>query len=49
VPIPTASFVHDHLVELEARGRADLDWSAFGLLAAVDAGLVETASLARES
>ena len=41
VPMPAASLVHDHLVELAARGWAELDWSALGLLAAVDAGLRE--------
>ncbi|MBV8399083.1 MAG: NAD(P)-dependent oxidoreductase [Acetobacteraceae bacterium] len=39
VPMPAASLVHDHLVALMARGWAELDWSALGLLAAVDAGL----------
>ncbi|MBV8525775.1 MAG: NAD(P)-dependent oxidoreductase [Acetobacteraceae bacterium] len=39
VPMPAASLVHDRLVAMEARGWADLDWSALGLLAAVDAGL----------
>jgi 3-hydroxyisobutyrate dehydrogenase-like beta-hydroxyacid dehydrogenase len=39
VPMPAASLVHDHLVELVARGWAELDWSALGLLAAVNAGL----------
>jgi 3-hydroxyisobutyrate dehydrogenase-like beta-hydroxyacid dehydrogenase len=39
VPMPAASLVHDHLVELVARGWANLDWSALGLLAAVGAGL----------
>jgi 3-hydroxyisobutyrate dehydrogenase-like beta-hydroxyacid dehydrogenase len=41
VPMPAASLVHDHLVELAARGWTELDWSALGLLAAVDAGLSE--------
>jgi 3-hydroxyisobutyrate dehydrogenase-like beta-hydroxyacid dehydrogenase len=41
VPMPAASLVHDLLVELAARGWADLDWSALGLLAAVNAGLDE--------
>jgi len=41
VPMPAASLVHDHLVELAAHGWAELDWSALGLLAAVDAGLSE--------
>jgi 3-hydroxyisobutyrate dehydrogenase-like beta-hydroxyacid dehydrogenase len=41
VPMPAASLAHDHLVELAARGWAELDWSALGLLAAVDAGLSE--------
>jgi len=39
VPMPAASLVHDHLVAMVARGWAELDWSALGLLAAVDAGL----------
>jgi 3-hydroxyisobutyrate dehydrogenase-like beta-hydroxyacid dehydrogenase len=41
VPMPAASLVLDLLVELAARGWADLDWSALGLLAAVNAGLDE--------
>lgn len=39
VPMPTASLVHDRLVAMAARGWSELDWSALGLLAAVDAGL----------
>jgi 3-hydroxyisobutyrate dehydrogenase-like beta-hydroxyacid dehydrogenase len=39
VPMPAASLVHDHLVAMVARGWAELDWSALGLLAAVEAGL----------
>jgi 3-hydroxyisobutyrate dehydrogenase-like beta-hydroxyacid dehydrogenase len=39
VPMPAASLVHDRLVEMMARGWTGLDWSALGLLAAVDAGL----------
>jgi 3-hydroxyisobutyrate dehydrogenase-like beta-hydroxyacid dehydrogenase len=39
VPMPAASLVHDRLVGVVARGWAELDWSALGLLAAVDAGL----------
>ena len=35
----SASLVHDRLVGMAARRWADLDWSALGLLAAVDAGL----------
>jgi 3-hydroxyisobutyrate dehydrogenase-like beta-hydroxyacid dehydrogenase len=41
VPMPAASLVHDRLVGMAARGWADLDWSALGLLAAVDAGLAD--------
>jgi 3-hydroxyisobutyrate dehydrogenase-like beta-hydroxyacid dehydrogenase len=41
VPMPAASLVHDRLVAMVARGWAGLDWSALGLLAAVDAGLNE--------
>jgi 3-hydroxyisobutyrate dehydrogenase-like beta-hydroxyacid dehydrogenase len=43
VPMPATSLVHDRLVELIARGWADLDWSALGLLAAVNAGLGDAA------
>lgn len=39
VPMPAANLVHDHLVEMMARGWAGQDWSALGRLAAVDAGL----------
>ena len=42
VPMPAANVVHDHLVAMMARGWADLDWSALGLLAAVEAGLSDT-------
>ena len=39
VPMPAASLVHDRLDAMVARGWAGLDWSALGLLAAVDEGL----------
>jgi len=39
VPMPAASLAHDHLVAMMARGWAELDWSALGLLSAVEAGL----------
>jgi len=39
VPMPATSLVHDRLVAMAARGWNDLDWSALGLLAAVDAGI----------
>ena len=39
VPMPAASLVHDRLVAMAARGWSELDWSALGLLAAIDAGL----------
>jgi 3-hydroxyisobutyrate dehydrogenase-like beta-hydroxyacid dehydrogenase len=42
VPMPAASLVHDRLVAMLARGWAELDWSALGLLAASEAGLVPT-------
>jgi 3-hydroxyisobutyrate dehydrogenase-like beta-hydroxyacid dehydrogenase len=42
VPMPAASLVHDRLVGMTARGWEGLDWSALGLLAAVDAGLNES-------
>jgi hypothetical protein len=39
VPMPAASLVHDRLVAMAARGWNELDRSALGLLAAVDAGV----------
>jgi 3-hydroxyisobutyrate dehydrogenase-like beta-hydroxyacid dehydrogenase len=39
VPMSAAILVHDRLVAMAARGWDELDWSALGLLAAVDAGL----------
>jgi 3-hydroxyisobutyrate dehydrogenase-like beta-hydroxyacid dehydrogenase len=39
VPMAAATLVHDRLVAMVARGWAELDRSALGLLAAVDAGL----------
>ena len=44
VPMPAASLTHDNLVAMMARGWADLDWSALGLLAAVDAGLSDSST-----
>jgi len=44
VPMPAASLVHDRLVAMAAHGWSDLDWSALGLLAAVDAGLSDARS-----
>jgi 3-hydroxyisobutyrate dehydrogenase-like beta-hydroxyacid dehydrogenase len=48
VPMPSASLVHDRLVGVMARGWADLDWSALGLLAACDAGLESLSPAATE-
>jgi 3-hydroxyisobutyrate dehydrogenase-like beta-hydroxyacid dehydrogenase len=41
VPMPLASLLHDRLVAVEARGWAELDWSALGKLAAFEAGVPE--------
>jgi 3-hydroxyisobutyrate dehydrogenase-like beta-hydroxyacid dehydrogenase len=48
VPMPSVSVVRDRMVSGMARGYADFDWSALGLLAAEDAGL-EPASRPAES
>jgi 3-hydroxyisobutyrate dehydrogenase-like beta-hydroxyacid dehydrogenase len=45
VPMPAAALVHDRLVAMVACGWGDLDWSALGLLAAVDAGLDDGRSI----
>jgi 3-hydroxyisobutyrate dehydrogenase-like beta-hydroxyacid dehydrogenase len=42
VPMPSVDVVHDRLVAGIARGHKDLDWSALGLIAAEEAGLVPT-------
>jgi 3-hydroxyisobutyrate dehydrogenase-like beta-hydroxyacid dehydrogenase len=39
VPMPSVSVVHDRLITGMARGYAERDWSALGLLAAEEAGL----------
>jgi 3-hydroxyisobutyrate dehydrogenase-like beta-hydroxyacid dehydrogenase len=39
VPMPSVSVVRDRLITGIARGYAELDWSALGLVAAQDAGL----------
>ena len=39
VPMPIASVVRDRFLTAIARGNADKDWSALGLIAAEDAGL----------
>jgi 3-hydroxyisobutyrate dehydrogenase-like beta-hydroxyacid dehydrogenase len=38
-PMPSAGVVHDRLITAIARGHADLDWSALGLVAAEEAGI----------
>ena len=38
-PMPSVDVVHDRLVTGIARGHADLDWTALGLIAAEEAGL----------
>ncbi len=38
-PMPSVGVVHDRMIAGMARGHADLDWSALGLIAAEEAGL----------
>jgi 3-hydroxyisobutyrate dehydrogenase-like beta-hydroxyacid dehydrogenase len=38
-PMPSVSVVRDRLITAIARGHADLDWTALGLIAAEEAGL----------
>jgi 3-hydroxyisobutyrate dehydrogenase-like beta-hydroxyacid dehydrogenase len=45
VPMPSVSVVRDRLVTGIARGYADLDWTALGLIAAEEAGLQGNAPL----
>jgi 3-hydroxyisobutyrate dehydrogenase-like beta-hydroxyacid dehydrogenase len=42
VPMPVASLVRDRFITAMARGNANKDWSALGLIAAQDAGLPQT-------
>jgi 3-hydroxyisobutyrate dehydrogenase-like beta-hydroxyacid dehydrogenase len=42
VPMPIASVIRDRFIAAIARGNANKDWSALGLLAAEDAGLPPT-------
>jgi len=44
-PMPSVSVVHDRLVTGIARGHADLDWTALGLIGAEEAGLSPSDSL----
>jgi 3-hydroxyisobutyrate dehydrogenase-like beta-hydroxyacid dehydrogenase len=44
VPMPSVSVVRDRLITGIARGYADLDWTALGLIAAQEAGLNGTPS-----
>jgi 3-hydroxyisobutyrate dehydrogenase-like beta-hydroxyacid dehydrogenase len=46
VPMPSLSVVHDRLLTGIGRGYSDLDWTALGLLAEEDAGLVPSARTA---
>jgi 3-hydroxyisobutyrate dehydrogenase-like beta-hydroxyacid dehydrogenase len=39
VPMPSVDVVHDRMIAGIARGYADLDWTALGLIAAEEAGL----------
>jgi 3-hydroxyisobutyrate dehydrogenase-like beta-hydroxyacid dehydrogenase len=41
-PMPSVSVVRDRLITGIARGYADLDWTALGLIAAEEAGLKAT-------
>ena len=44
VPMPVASVVRDRFLTAMARGNANKDWSALGLIAAQDAGLSPTST-----
>jgi hypothetical protein len=44
VPMPSVSVVRDRLIAGIARGHADLDWTALGLIAAEEAGIKATLS-----
>jgi 3-hydroxyisobutyrate dehydrogenase-like beta-hydroxyacid dehydrogenase len=45
VPMPSVSVVRDRMMTAIARGYADLDWSALGLIAAEEAGLTGSRSI----
>jgi 3-hydroxyisobutyrate dehydrogenase-like beta-hydroxyacid dehydrogenase len=46
-PMPSVNVVRDRLITGIARGYADLDWTALGLIAAQEAGLNATSETAR--
>ena len=48
VPMPSLSVVHDRLMTGIARGYANLDWSALGLLASDEAGLTREPAKAKD-
>jgi 3-hydroxyisobutyrate dehydrogenase-like beta-hydroxyacid dehydrogenase len=47
VPMPIASVIRDRFIAAIARGKANMDWSALGQLAAEDAGLTPTSPSAK--
>jgi 3-hydroxyisobutyrate dehydrogenase-like beta-hydroxyacid dehydrogenase len=49
VPMPSVSVVRDRMMTAIARGHADLDWSALGLVAAEEAGLTASTSIVAEA
>jgi 3-hydroxyisobutyrate dehydrogenase-like beta-hydroxyacid dehydrogenase len=48
VPMPSAGVVRDRLITGIARGYGELDWTALGLIAAEEAGLVSVPAVTRE-
>jgi 3-hydroxyisobutyrate dehydrogenase-like beta-hydroxyacid dehydrogenase len=49
VPMPSVSVVRDRMMTAIARGHADLDWSALGLVAAEEAGLTASTSIVTDA
>jgi 3-hydroxyisobutyrate dehydrogenase-like beta-hydroxyacid dehydrogenase len=45
VPLPSVGVVHDRMISGIARGYADLDWTALGLIAAEEAGITQSRSI----
>jgi 3-hydroxyisobutyrate dehydrogenase-like beta-hydroxyacid dehydrogenase len=49
VPMPSVSVVRDRMMTAIARGYADFDWSALGLIAAEEAGLTASPSIVADA
>ena len=45
VPMPSVGVVRDRMITGIARGHTELDWTALGLIAAEEAGIISTPTI----